>query len=484
MRKLFFTSLMLSFAFFGQSQTIFEHTCRGNIAAVESLLQSTSVNIISKNESTLLHFATYCGQDKIFDSLIQKGIDINTVNKFGDTPLMYAVQRNNTKMVISLLKKGAKVNLINNDGITAIYNAIQSNNNEITGLLLSFKANVNIGTSPLHKAVLNEDLNIIKKLINKETNIDPINQYGNTPLAIAIREGNVDIAEFLIANGADRKKIPRYELKGPYLGQTKPDTVPLIFAKNFVSNEIMVHSPTFSSDGNEIYYTAESSKYNGGTIFVSKQINGVWTQPKPEDIDGDYREIDPFILPDDSTMFYCTNRPLVEGGPATTNSDMWMVKRSKNKWGKPIHLGDAINNSDNDDWFPTLSNNGTLFYSTGPNRSSNIVYSKLENGRYQKPIELGDKVNSQNRDYDPMIAPDESFVIFSSNRLGGFGSVDLYISFKDNTGNWTKAKNLGGLINTKGVEFAPRLSNDSKYLFFNRGGDIYWVSSKNIQQLR
>lgn len=477
MRIIFFTIFIVAIGFIAQAQTIQRVACSGNLVVLDSLLKTTDINIKTENESNLLHFATYCRQEKVFEYLIKKGIKTDEKNKLGDNPLFYAVQSRNIKMAKTLLEKGADVNNINTDGLTSIFNAVQSNNMELLKLLLQANADVNLGTSALHSAVLNNNLEIVKKLITKETNIDVLNEYGNTPLSIAMREGSSEIAEFLITKGADRKKVPTYKLKGDYLGQTKPDTIPVMFAKNIVSNEIMVHSPTFSSDGNEVYYTVESRKYHGGTIFVSKQVNGAWTTPKPENIDGNYREIDPFISPDNKTMFYCSNRPLVEGDSATTNSDMWMVKRNNDKWSKPIHLGDAINNSENDDWFPTVSNNGTLFYSTGPNRTSNIVYSKFKNGTYQKPTDLGSMVNSENRDYDPMIAPDESFVIFSSNRPGGFGSVDLYISFKNAKGNWTKAKNMGNLINTESVEFAPRLSNDGKYLFFNRGGDIYWVSS-------
>jgi len=351
-------------------------------------------------------------------------------------------------------------------------------------LILNAKVDVNLGVSALHTAVLNTNLEIVKKVINKDTNIDPVNEYGNTPLAIAMRERNVEIAEFLIIKGADRKKVPEYRLRGEYMGQKKPDTIPLLFAKSFVSTENFVHSPTFSPDGNELYYTVESKRYHRGTIFVSEQINGVWTQPKPAKIDGDYREIDPFLSPDNTTMLYCSDRPLAAGDPARTNSDMWMVKRVGKKWSKPIHLGNTVNNPDDDDWFPTISNKGTLFYSTGPNRSGNIVYTELKNGSYQKPMDLGNMVNSQYKDYDPIVSPDESFVLFSSNRSGGFGSVDLYVSFKDKNGLWTKAKNMGKNINTKDIEFAPRLSHDGKYLFFNRGRNIFWVSAEVIHKLR
>ncbi|MEL7001788.1 MAG: ankyrin repeat domain-containing protein [Bacteroidota bacterium] len=466
------------------AQTIFEHACRGNINVLDSLLQTTDVNTESKNKSGLLHFATYCNQKEVFDFLINKGINIDTKNIYGDTPLFYALQRRSTAMVEKLLEKKADVNQINEDGFTPIYYAIRADDEESLDLLLNAKADVNLGTNALHLATLNNNLNIVKRLVHKDIKVDEVNGYGNTPLAIAMREGHVEMAEFLIIKGADRKKVVHYDLKGEYLGQTKPDTIPVLFAKNIVSTENFVHSPTFSINDDELYYTVESRRYHGGTIFVSRQVDGICTTPQPTNIDGDYREIDPFISPDNSTMFYCSNRPLNEGDSTRKNSDIWMVKRDQNTWGKPIHLGEDINDPDYDDWFPTLSNNGTLFFSTGPNRSSNIVYTKLKNGQYQAPKKLGPKVNSPQRDYDPLIAPDERFVIFSSNRPVGFGSVDLYISFKDETGNWTEAQNMGEVINTSTIEFAPRLSRDGKYLFFNRGPGIYWVSTEVIEKLK
>ncbi|MDT7831798.1 ankyrin repeat domain-containing protein [Flavobacteriaceae bacterium S356] len=478
------TFLLFSAVLIGQTKTIFRTVCNGTQKELDSLLIKQSVHVQSKNKSNLLHFATYCNKEGIFNFLLKKNVDINAINNYGDTPLMYAVLRRNIAMTKSLIAKGAKVNTVNKDSLTPLYNAVQSDNKELIDLLIKAKADVNLGTTLLHKAVLNNSLYALKKIISKKTDIDPVNDYGNTPLALAIRENNPEIAEYLITKGADLKKVPKYTFKGNYLGQKRPDSIPLIFAKSFVSTENFVHSPTFSSDGTELYYTVESWRYHGGTIFVTKQQNGVWTTPKPVEIDGDYREIDPFLSPDNNTLYYCTDRPLTKSDSTRNNCDMWMLKRKASTWGKPIHLGTSINNSEHHDWFPTLSNDGTLFYSTGPNRTSNIVLSQSKNGTYQKPIDLGPNVNSESRDYDPAIAPDKSFLIFSSNRPGGFGSVDLYISFKDKNGHWTKAQNMGPLINTKTIEFAPRLSPDGAYLFFNREGSIFWVSIKDIQKLK
>ena len=161
-----------------------------------------------------------------------------------------------------------------------------------------------------------------------------------------------------------------------------------------------------------------------------------------------------------------------------------MLKRNDVSWSSPIYLGSKVNNENHDDRFPRLSNSGRLYFSTGPDRSSNIVYSSFKSGVFSEPTDLGPLVSSNSRDYDPVVVPDESYIIFSSNRENGFGSVDLYISFKDSNGHWQKAINMGNLINTDTIEFAPRLSPDGKFLFFNRAASIYWVSTKCIDKLK
>ena len=82
-------------------------------------------------------------------------------------------------------------------------------------------------------------------------------------------------------------------------------------------------------------------------------------------------------------------------------------------------------------------------------------------------------------------------MIFASERPGGFGGSDLYISYRGAEGTWTKAKNLGEIINTPAEEYSPTISPDGKYLFFTRtvlaepgsgisvkSMDIYWINIK------
>lgn len=88
------------------------------------------------------------------------------------------------------------------------------------------------------------------------------------------------------------------------------------------------------------------------------------------------------------------------------------------------------------------------------------------NGKYSKPENLGDEINTKYFEGDPYIAPDESFLIFTSyNRPDGLGDGDLYISFNQN-GHWTAPKNLGAPINSSALDFCPNRSPDGKYFFF------------------
>lgn len=79
---------------------------------------------------------------------------------------------------------------------------------------------------------------------------------------------------------------------------------------------------------------------------------------------------------------------------------------------------------------------------------------------------------------------DESYVIFCSIRKEGFGQGDLYISFKDDAGNWSKAKNMGSVINTTGHELCPFVTKDGKYFFYTSNQDIYWVDARIINSLK
>jgi Tol biopolymer transport system component len=92
--------------------------------------------------------------------------------------------------------------------------------------------------------------------------------------------------------------------------------------------------------------------------------------------------------------------------------------------------------------------------------------------------------------WTPFVAPDESYLVFSSNRSGSLDEYgDIYICFRNTDQSWSEAISLGETINTSQQERFPAISPDGKYLFFTRwtpdyDEDVFWVSTKVINDIK
>jgi len=268
------------------------------------------------------------------------------------------------------------------------------------------------------------------------------------------------------------------ELKGPYLGQKPPGEVPELFMPGIISNCDLHSSVYFSPDGNEVYF----SKLNGfWNIMFMKQANGQWTQPQFL-----CKGLTPFLSPDGKTLFF-----------STQDWDLWKMERSAIGWAEPINLGPVINFARRQDG-PSVTGDGTLYYGTNYQDAKGIVCSEFVDGHYSEPEPLGSRINSNHNEGFPYIAPDESYIIFSSFRPGSFGLGDLYISFRRDDGTWTEPRNLGPEINSEAKDRFPYVSPDGKYFFFNSSrvsklnakkipdgpGNIFWVDAGFIEELK
>jgi outer membrane protein OmpA-like peptidoglycan-associated protein len=83
---------------------------------------------------------------------------------------------------------------------------------------------------------------------------------------------------------------------------------------------------------------------------------------------------------------------------------------------------------------------------------------------------LGDSINTDFWESSPAISPDKRVLYFSSNRPGGYGGADLYVSYLKPNGRWTEAVNMGPSINTAGDELAPFIHADNQTLYFTSDG--------------
>jgi hypothetical protein len=188
-------------------------------------------------------------------------------------------------------------------------------------------------------------------------------------------------------------------------------------------------------------------------------------------------------------MIFCSYEEKPGDVKSYPNHDFWISNRVGESWSYPMPFAKEAD-SEFEDYFPVVTGNGNLYFNSqrgGPG-TNDIYISNYLNGKYTKPQKLPEPINTTYREFDAFITQDESLMIFSSEKTGGYGRSDLYISLKKNDGTWSEPFNLGESVNSKFSEYGATISPDGKYLFFtsNRNGseDIFWISTTIIEELR
>ncbi|MGD1046176.1 MAG: putative Ig domain-containing protein [Bacteroidota bacterium] len=253
-----------------------------------------------------------------------------------------------------------------------------------------------------------------------------------------------------------------------YLGQTPPGNTAVLFAPGIISTAgRFEHAAIFSRDGKEFYFAESSSDWSRRIIYVRKYKNNSWTVEEKASFSINQPATEPTISYSNDTLIF------------TDGDDLWLVTRNDINWTEPRKLPSVIDTFDVQ-WHPTIALNGDIFFSS----RGRIYKSAKENNDYQIPVKLPVPINTFDLNGDAVIAPDEGYIIFGSNRAGGYGNNDLYISYLTKDNNWTNPINLGPKINSEKFDDASSISPDGKYFFFsrrtNRECDIYWVRIDNV----
>jgi Tol biopolymer transport system component len=246
----------------------------------------------------------------------------------------------------------------------------------------------------------------------------------------------------------------------------------------------------FTRDGKEFYFNAQSKGH--WAIFQMQEINEKWTSPVPMPFTSGYTDRDFTISPNGQKIYFGSNRPHEKNSEPLRALDIYVTERiDRMLWSEPKNVGPLVN-SDVGENYPSVASNGNLYFFSNRKNSyggCDIYVSRFIDGHHIVPVNLGSAINSAQNDWDSFVAPDESYIIFSSqNRDDTLGGQDLYISFRKQDGNWTNAKNMGPNVNSRSAEICPSVSLDGKYLFFTsrrRGkADIFWISTDIIEKLR
>ena len=216
--------------------------------------------------------------------------------------------------------------------------------------------------------------------------------------------------------------------------------------------------------------TAKSFEANSDKSIVIKNIGNT--------INSEHAEYVPLIPADESFMVFTSrrNNPIWKKMDPLGDfyEDIYVSKKDNSgNWSAPVILDTTINTAVHDAC-TGLSADGEklLLYRTSKDMKSGDIYESFyKDQKWSKPEILSDVVNSpEYLETSACYSPNGDIIFFSSNRPGGFGGKDLYLSRKLQNGKWGKPFNLGPTINTEYDEDAPFVHPLGNILYFSSEG--------------
>ncbi len=153
------------------------------------------------------------------------------------------------------------------------------------------------------------------------------------------------------------------------------------------------------------------------------------------------------------------------------NTDIYTADLNDGSWTPIRSLGEKVNDPVYWDSQPTISGDGTLLYfaSNRPGGQGGIdiwMTKKGPDGEWGVPVNMGPAINTQYDEKSPFIHTDSQTLYFSSNGHPGVGGYDIFFSRADAAGKWKEPVNLGVPINTSGDDVGFFVSTDGATGFF------------------
>lgn len=242
----------------------------------------------------------------------------------------------------------------------------------------------------------------------------------------------------------------------------KPQVLPEVL--NFKSKQ---YFPVFTADNSTIFFTARDEQTDENIYYSELKKEG-WVSPKSisEQINTPYNEGTCTISADGKIMVFTS----CEGRESLGSCDLFITRRTGDSWSTPTNLGPAVNSRSWDSQ-PSLSSDGNKLYFAserpGGFGRKDIWMSELKpDGTWKTSVNLGPKINTSQDEVSPFIHANGYSFFFSSNGREGMGKFDIYLATtqKDVIG---EPVNLGYPINTADDELALFVTADGKKAYYS-----------------
>jgi len=467
----------------------------GNAEMARLLIDAgAEVNLRDEGGESPLDLAAWRGFGDLVNLLLDEGAELPpSGSNQGQLLAMFAAEKGLDRLFGLCVDAGVALGLRNENDGSLLHSASQGGSTKVVARLLGAGFDPSerdrYGREPLHYAAEMGHQGVARLLLDHRAEIDARSLGGETPFNTAQWVERPEMADFLAAAGGSTEARRFPDLTGEYLGPDPPASgaEPRLFAPDIVSTHRFQHGTiAFAPSMDEAYWSSQialqETGYSRGLILHSRLVDGRWTEPAPASFTQlGWGDDVPIFAPDGSRLYFLSGRP-VRGEEGGGGERIWYVTRSAadpTVWSEPEIVVGGPNTLDLH-WEFSVAADGSLYV---PSRGE-LYISRLENGQYQEPESLGAPINSDAAEAMPFISPDGSYLLFT--RFGhpdNHGFSDLWISFRDEAGEWTVPLNLGEPINAV-AGICPIVSPDGRYLFFNGSGDNYWVDAGFIEEMR
>jgi outer membrane protein OmpA-like peptidoglycan-associated protein/tetratricopeptide (TPR) repeat protein len=193
-------------------------------------------------------------------------------------------------------------------------------------------------------------------------------------------------------------------------------------------------------------------------------------------INSKFADYAPVISADGKVLVFTSRRDDSEGGKIHDDGehfeDVYIAYWENNQWTKPKNIGRPVNTNSHDASIAISPDGKEIFiYKDDNNGTGSIYFTDLKaDGTWESPKSMGDHINTKFHEPSISMISDKKTVFFSSTRPGGLGGLDIYMSQKNEKGEWGEAIHLGNTINTEYDDDAPFITTNGRTLYFSSKG--------------